>query len=30
MIERVIKKLELQSGLIPFDGWFDATEKLQC
>ncbi len=24
VIERVIKKLELQNGLVPFDEWFDA------
>lgn len=24
MIEREIKKLELQNGLIPFDEWFDS------
>ncbi len=24
MIEREIKKLELQNGLVPFDEWFDA------
>ena len=24
MIEREIKKLELQSGLVPFDEWFDS------
>ena len=24
MIEREIKKLELQSGLVPFDAWFDS------
>ena len=24
VIEREIKKLELQNGLVPFDGWFDA------
>jgi hypothetical protein len=23
MIEREIKKLELQNGLVPFDEWFD-------
>ena len=24
VIEREIKKLELQNGLVPFDEWFDA------
>jgi putative addiction module killer protein len=24
VIERVIKKLELQNGLVPFDEWFDS------
>jgi len=24
MIEREIKKLELQNGLVPFDEWFDS------
>ncbi|HTV75571.1 MAG TPA: type II toxin-antitoxin system RelE/ParE family toxin, partial [Candidatus Baltobacteraceae bacterium] len=24
MIEREIKKLELQSGFVPFDEWFDS------
>jgi putative addiction module killer protein len=24
VLEREIKKLELQNGLVPFDGWFDS------
>ena len=31
MIEREIKKLELESGLVPFDEWFDSLrdQKMQ-
>jgi putative addiction module killer protein len=32
MIEREIKKLELQNGLVPFDEWFDSLrdKKMQA
>ena len=32
MIEKEIKKLELQNGLVPFDEWFDALrdQKMQA
>jgi putative addiction module killer protein len=26
VFEREIKKLELQNGLVPFDGWFDSLD----
>jgi putative addiction module killer protein len=29
MIEREIKKLELQNGLVPFDEWFDSLRDLR-
>jgi putative addiction module killer protein len=29
MNEREIKKLELQNGLVPFDGWFDSLRGLR-
>jgi hypothetical protein len=29
MIEREIKKLELKSGLVPFDEWFDSLRDLR-
>jgi probable addiction module antidote protein len=29
MIEREIKKLELQNGLVPFDEWFDSLHDLR-
>jgi len=29
MVEREIKKLELQNGLVPFDEWFDSLRDLR-
>ena len=29
MIEREIRKLELQNGLVPFDEWFDSLRDLR-
>jgi putative addiction module killer protein len=29
MIEREIKKLELQNGLVPFDEWFDSLRDVR-
>jgi putative addiction module killer protein len=29
MIEREIKKLELQSGIVPFDEWFDSLRDVR-
>src|SRR5580658_8661131 len=29
MVEKEIKKLELQNGLVPFDEWFDSLRDLR-